>query len=323
MKILAAALVSTMTAAQSVPPAADPLTVSVETADVDRFAVIFNRANGRPTAEQLQRGYLDPGSYGVHVFTPDRIIDARHLAEAVAKRPEFYARAIKTCLPIIKDTTDELRATYLAFHGLFPERPLPRLYLVVGADNSGGTAGPGAQVLGLETLCGLADTPEKLREIVRGFYAHETVHTFQRDPDIEASGGGLLDSVLVEGAADFIATLVTGRQIDPARAAWAAPREAELWRRFESDLAITRGMKWSERKWGTPVAASFDRWIGNYGNAPSGWPIEAGYWIGQRIWQRWYDRQPDKRAALREMLTLTDPAAILAEGRFQEATLSQ
>lgn len=153
--------------AQSIPPAADPLTVTVETADADRFAVVFNSANGRPTAEQLQRGYLDPGSYGVRVFTPDRIIDAHHLAESVAKRPDFYAKAIKTCLPIIKDTTAELRATYLAFQGLFPDRPLPHLYLVVGADNSGGTAGPGAQVLGLETLCGLADTPDKLREIVR------------------------------------------------------------------------------------------------------------------------------------------------------------
>ena len=40
--------------------------------------------------------------------------------------------------------------------------------------------------------------------------------------------------------------------------------------------------------------------------------------MGQRIWQRWYDRQSDKRAALRAILTLADPAAVLAEGRFQE-----
>ena len=313
-----AAFVMTMAPLQSVPPAADPLTASIETADADRFAAIFNSTNGRPTGEQLQKGYLDPGSYGVRVFTPDRIIDAQHLATTVAKRSDFYTRAVKTCLPIIKDTTAELRATYLAFHGLFPDRPLPRLYLVVGADNSGGTAGPGAQVLGLETLCGLADTPEKLREIVRGFYAHETVHTFQSDSSWEASGDSLLRGVLTEGAADFIATLVTGRQMDPARAAWAAPREAELWRQFKADLAITRGVQWRTRRYGTPVAASFDRWIGNYGSAPPGWPVEVGYWMGQRIWQRWYDRQLDKRAALRAMLTLVDPAAVLAEGRFQE-----
>lgn len=318
MPILLATLAALMTAAPAVPAPADPLTVSIETEDADRFATMFNRTNGHPTAEQIQREYLDKGSYGLSVFIPNRIVDAGHLAEAIAKKPEFYAKAIKTCLPVIKDTTADLRATYLAFKGLFPERSLPHLYLVVGADNSGGTAGPGAQVLGFETLCGMAGTPDQLREIVRGFYAHETVHTFQPDPDMEKLGGILLGSALVEGAADFVATLVTGRQINPLRASWAAPREAELWRQFEADLAVTRDAGWSKYKRGTPVAASFRRWIGNYGDAPEGWPSEMGYWMGQRIWQRWYDHQPDKRAALREMLALKNPYAVLAVGRFQE-----
>ena len=320
MKTLIAVISPIMLMAQSAPPALDPLTASIETADVDRFAALSRKTDGRPTAEQLQRSYLDPGSYGVRVFTADRIINAQHLAEAVAKRPDQYAKAISTCLPIVKDTTAELRATYLAFQGLFPDRPLPRLYLVMGAGNSGGTAGPGAQVLGLETLCENADTPDKLREIVRGFYAHETVHTWQGDPDMAKLGGVLAGSVLIEGAADFIATLVTGRQMDPARAAWATPREAELWRQLEIDMATARNAKWSDLKKGTPIATSFGRWVGNYGSAPAGWPSEAGYWMGQRIWQRWYDRQPDKRAALREMLSLPNAAAVLEEGRFVEVS---
>lgn len=191
MKMMLAGLLwitaPSLAVAQTVPPAANPLTVSVETADADRFAAIFSSANGLPTAKQLQLGYLDHGSYSLRIFKPDRIIDARHLADAVAKKPEFFRKAINSCLPISKDTTDELRATYLAFQGLLPGQPLPRI-LVVGADTSGGTAGPGAQVLGLETLCGLADRPEKLREIVRAFYAHEAVHTFQSDPSINGLG---------------------------------------------------------------------------------------------------------------------------------------
>lgn len=298
------------------PTPADPLTVEIETGDADRFAELFERTGGRPSAQQLQRDYLDRGSYGVRVFTPDRIGNAANLAAAISAKPDQYAKAVRTCLPIVKETTAELRATYLALRGLFPERPLPRIYLVVGAGNSGGTAGPGAQVLGLETLCAIADTPDKLRDILRGFYAHETVHVLQGEPDIAKMGGILLGSVLVEGAADFIATLATGRQMDPARAAWAAPREAELWRQFDADLVITRGARWDQFKKGTPVAQSFNRWIANYGNAPKGWPSEAGYWMGQRIWQRWYDRQPDKQAALRAMLDLKEPVAVLAGGRL-------
>jgi hypothetical protein len=298
------------------PPPTDPLTAQIDTGDADRFAALFERTGGRPTAEQLQREYLDRGSYGVKVFTPDRIRDASNLAAKIAAKPDWYTKAIRTCLPVVKETTGELRATYLAFRGLFPERALPRIYLVVGAGNSGGTAGPGAQVLGLETLCRISETPDQLRSILRSFYAHETVHVFQGELDVEKMGNVLLGNVLIEGAADFIATLVTGRQMDPARAAWAAPREAELWRQFEADLVTTRGLRRDQIKPGSPAAESFNRWVENYGSSPKGWPGEAGYWMGQRIWQRWYDRQPDKRAAIRGMLELKDPNAVLAAGRF-------
>lgn len=133
MTILMAAALAVAAEGRRPPPSpADPLTVMIETEDADRFTALFDRTKGRPTAEQLQRDYLDPGSYGVQVFTPDRIQNAANLAAAVAARPEVYAKAIHVCLPIAKETTAELRATYLAFRGLFPDRALPHLYLVLG-----------------------------------------------------------------------------------------------------------------------------------------------------------------------------------------------
>lgn len=86
---------------------------------------------------------------------------------------------MRKCLPIVKQTSAELRATYLALHGLFPDKALLRLYLVVGAGNSCGTAGPGAQVVGLEVLCNGAGTSDALRTLARSFYAHETVHVLE------------------------------------------------------------------------------------------------------------------------------------------------
>lgn len=311
--MLAALLLAAATPAA--PPPVDPLAAEVESADARRFAALWARTGGKPTAEQLQREYLDPGSYGVGVFTPNRIENAANLARAIAANPARYDRAVRECLPIVEAMSGELRATYLAMHGLLPEQKLPHIYLVVGADNSGGTAGPGAQVLGLEVLCRISDTPEKLRDTVRAFFAHETVHVFQGEAMSSDFVGTLLNNVLAEGAADFIATLVTGRQIDPARAAWGRAHEAELWRQFTADLAATRDAG-SEPKRGSPAAIAFHRWIGNAGDPPSGWPSEAGYWIGQRIWERWYAKQPDKHAAIRRMLTLDRTDEVLAAGAF-------
>lgn len=303
----------------SAEPLLDGLTADIETDDADRFAALFARTAGKPTAEQLQREYIAPGSPGLGIFTPHRIVDAQNLATAIAADQEGYSKAISTCLPVIKSTTGELRATYLAFQGLLPEMPLPRIYLVVGANNSGGTAGEGAQVLGLEVLCAIAKDDEDLREIMRTFYAHETVHVLQGAAHADGANV-LLASVLHEGAADFIARIVTGKQPVPARAAWAITREAELWQQFERDLQTLHNVTGDSLKQGTAPWSAFARWIANADNAPTGWPGELGYWIGQRIWERWYEQQPDKRAAIRYMLAPTDLDAVLASGRYPHAT---
>ena len=128
--------------------------------------------------------------------------------------------------------------------------------------------------------------------------------TLARDP--------LLTAILVEGAADFIAQLVTGEEPDTARAAWAAPREADLWRQMQADIALTRQLTdKDDPEEGSPEAKAYARWIGNYSTPPAGWPPELGYWMGLRIWQRYYAAAPDKHAALRAMLAVRDPRAIL------------
>lgn len=216
-------------AVASRPAPVDPLTVTVHTEDAGAFAALFAEMGGQPTAEQLQDGYLDSGSYGIEVFTPNRIVSAQRLAKAVADNPDDYRKAIDTCLPLARQTTADLRSIYLGLHGALPEARLPQIYFVFGADNSGGTAGAGAQVLGLEVLCRGADTPAEFRRMVRHFFAHETVHAIQRDTGGDADEQSLLEDVLVEGAADFIARLVTGEEPDTERAEWARPREANLW----------------------------------------------------------------------------------------------
>lgn len=212
--------VSTFAADPPQPTPADPLTATIHTEDAERFARLFAATNGKPSAEQIQKEYLDDGSYGVAVFTPYRIQNAAHLAEAVASDGPSYDRAIRECLPRLKQYNADLRSIYLAMHGLYPDKPLPQIYVVFGAGNSGGTAGPTAQVLGLEVICKTGgDIPEGLRTTLRRFFAHETVHTFQNYPTGPKTSP-LLANVLTEGGADFIASIVTGETPEPQRANW-------------------------------------------------------------------------------------------------------
>lgn len=286
----------------------DPLAARVELADAQRFAAVFKAAGGAPTAEQLQRGYLDGAGRGVAIFTPGRIVDAARLARQIAGNPRDYAHAIETCLPLAARLDGELRAIYLGLKGLQPKRPLPAFHIVFGAGNSGGTARADAQVIGLEVVCKDVKTADDFRREIRGYMAHETVHTWQNGDD---GTDPLLQSALHEGMADYVAKLVTGASLSAEREQWAQPREAWLWQQFESDRRALAGRSHAEAMRDPALRARYQRWFSNYGSAPQGWPFEAGYWVGMRIAEAYVARAADKRAALEVLIEARDPAAIL------------
>jgi hypothetical protein len=214
----------------------------------------------------------------------------------------------------VKEATADLRAIYLALRGLLPDQPLPQIYVVIGAGNSGGTAGPGAQVIGLEVLCAENPSATAFRMALRRFFAHETVHTFQQDiTGVEKSP--LLGEALIEGAADFIAALVTGEVPEPDRASWASPREEMLWEQFKKDMPVSVASI-QDNPPDTAIAA-VNRWLHNYKSAPSGWPSDAGYWIGMRIWAAYYGAATDKHRAIHDMLKWNDPDLILRQSRYR------
>ncbi|MFC4929266.1 gliding motility protein GldB-related protein [Massilia sp. GCM10023247] len=295
--------------ARAVPAAGvDPLTADIDARDALRFAPLM-QDSALPTADILQRAYLDGAGLGVKIFTPNRIVDAQRLAQAVAARPEHYRYAIRECLPQLPALRSDLRAIYLAYAGLLPERPLPAIKVVFGAGNSGGTANTEAQVIGLEVTCLPGTTPEQFRSTMRDFFAHETVHAWQGERTPQEMADPLLGQSLREGVADYLASLVTGTVPDLDRDAWARQRESWLWQEFQRDrqamLADSESMR-------TPKASPrFRRWLANYGSAPEGWPVEAGYWVGMRIAEAYVARAQDKHAAVRELLELRDPGAIL------------
>jgi hypothetical protein len=284
----------------------EALRTTIQTHDAERFAALFTA--GKISAAELQSGYLNHAGRGVQIFTPHRIQNAANLAQQVARLKADYAHAITTCLPVADSLNAELRAIYLAYSGLLPDLPLPRVYLVFGAGNSGGTAEPDAQVLGLEVLCKVGTTVPQFRATMRRFFAHETVHTWQKPPSGPVPDRLLLYA-LMEGVPDLLSELVTGLEPDPAREAWARHREADIWRRFLEDRAtVQTGDEKRSR-------AAIQRWFANAGqrfeDLPEGWPGELGYWVGRNVARAYLAKVTDQREALLKLISAQDPAEIL------------
>lgn len=273
--------------------------------DAERFAALF--ADGRvPGAPLLKSEYLDRGTPGVAIFTPNRIQNAENLAKAVAGNTAAYRRAISVCLPAARQMQDEASTIIARIGAMLGEPEAATAYVVFGAGNSGGTAGAEGLVLGLEVICFLADSAPAVKQVLRDFIAHEMAHVYQSRAGVKESADDLLHQSMVEGFADFVMERVLegAARTGTERQAYGLAIEAVLWREFKSDVDSRRAKT---------------EWLYVQRMSVPGRPADMGYWIGKRICEAYYAKAGDKRAAMRTLLELRDPKAILAESGYGQA----
>src|SRR5437868_3657784 len=79
-------------------------TPDLQSEDVTRFFQVYEAAGGHPSAEQLDRDYLAPGTQGLHEFAQLRNVTGARIAAAIAANPGTYtgARRCLAVLPAVK-----------------------------------------------------------------------------------------------------------------------------------------------------------------------------------------------------------------------------
>jgi len=284
---LAASLAGGM--AQATPPS--PV---FQFADVERFYAVYDAAHGAPSAAVLQRDYLDQGSPELAYFAKARRVDGARMAAAIAATPEVYrnARSCAARLPMVRD---RVSAGMARLGQLYPQAKFPPVAVLIGRARPVAIGDATGVYVSLEALCAWttpdADEGRRMVQVI----AHEYVHVQQASTG-EDAGETVLKASLVEGAAEFLTELMVGSVSYRHLAPWAAGREAEVERAFQGDM----------RK---PAEGS--AWLYNGIGAPER-PGDLGYWVGYRIVKAYYQHAADKRAAIAEILQMTDAEAFLA-----------
>ncbi|HEU4664123.1 MAG TPA: DUF2268 domain-containing putative Zn-dependent protease [Dokdonella sp.] len=286
--LITLALITAMATARAAPSVA-----VIDTADVDRFYRLYEAAGGHPSAEQLQRDYLDAGSEGLHELARRRRVTGARIADMLEKRPAVYADA-KRCLAVLPRVRERLAAAIAKLATLYPQAHLPPVTIAVGRGKPVGIGSPVSGVqIGLEALCATDWLNPDVEERFVTVIAHEYAHTQQAAALVDKEHPTVLEASLVEGAAEFVAELVAGHAS------------------YSYFPSLTRGR---ERAIETAFAADIDKtdlsdWL--YNSKPDE-PADLGYWVGYRIVKAYYRLAPDKRIALREIFAMTDAYAFLA-----------
>jgi hypothetical protein len=269
--------------------------VEIQTEDVARFYQVYDAAGGHPTAEQLQRDYLDRGTAGLHHLIKARNVTAERIAQAIASRPELYTDA-RTCMAALPRVRERLDRAFRKLVALYPEAQKPPVTIGVGRGRPVAISGPGDGVqIGLEAMCSPVGRFLNPNVDDRFVYviAHEYIHS-QQDPRLANDAQPtVLERSLLEGAAEFMGEMISGDVGYGAFRASTKGREKEIETRFTADLDKTDLSDWLDNT--TPEKLG-----------------DLGYFVGYRIVKSYYQHAPDKRRAIREIIRMDDPHAFMA-----------
>ena len=270
----------------------------IHTDDVDLFYKVYDAADGHPTAEQLQRDYLDAGSEGLHNLAKLRNVSGVRIADTLSKHPELYVKA-RGCTAALPRVRERVEVALRNLVRLYPQARTPPVTIAVGRGKPVGVGSPvtGLQI-GLEALCSAEWMNPNVEDRFVHVIAHEYAHVQQVRELVDDEYPTVLGRSLIEGAAEFVAALTSGKTGYAHFDALTKGREREIETAFVADVDQTE----------------LSRWVDNSTMEKGN---DLGYWVGYRICKAYYRRATDKRQALREILELSDPHAFLAKSGWQ------
>lgn len=275
---------------------ASPKGIEIRTEDVTRFYQVYEAADGHPSAEQLQHGYLDPGTPGLHHLAKVRNVTADRIAQAIETHPQLYTDA-KACIDVLPRVRERLNADFRKLLILYAEAEKPPVTIVVGRGRPLAISGPGDGVqIGIEAMCSpiaRALNPNVDDRFIH-VIAHEYVHTQQTSKLADDDHPTVLERSLLEGTAEFIGEMISGDVAYGMFRASTKGHEKEIETKFAADVDKT----------------DLSAWIDNTTPEKLG---DLGYWVGYRISKSYYQQAPNKPAAIREIIQMNDPHAFLTK----------
>lgn len=295
MRFIAAALGALSMAAPGTAENSPPR-VQIVTSDVERFYALYDDPALAADPDALAVRYLADASPGLEEFMVMRRITPERVAKALREKPQLFADA-RGCAATLGNVRGRLTAAADRLAALYPQAIFPPITIAISRGTPVAAANGKGLYVSLEALCAAkffeADDEDRFVHVI----AHEYVHAQQPLAQVESESDTVLHAALVEGAAEFVAEQISDSVAYTHLHRWAAGREKDVETAF---LAEKDGK------------ANDSRWVYNQlGSAD--WPGDLGYWVGYRVAKAYYQRSPDKQAAIKAIIEMKDPAAFLAE----------
>ncbi len=282
---------------------------TLEMRSMDQFWPYFEEAKANPdSAKQYLKNYILLGPPEIRDYYAIRYYNLENMfGQMINGSPKYYSY-LKEYLK--KQSVDGLKQqTELAmqtFKTLYPNAVFPKVYMVPGLLNSGGTASEmglfiGGDMYGRSDGMPVIELNDWQKEAIMEMkmlpqlIIHELMH-FQQNYGDKVNRDKVLYKIIEEGVCDFLVELSTGIPIQSAQLDYLNSPE-----NFELITIDLQQELFSE---------DLSNWLYNGGSIEDR-PHDLGYALGYLISKSYYQNAVNKKEALENLLTTNDMRSIL------------
>jgi hypothetical protein len=289
----------------------DPLQTKISDLDVRNFwkADAMVQKDTANASAIYKKYYFDPGSNALQDYYAYKIGDINSFAWMHLRRSKFYKSIRQSSLQAVKYKS-QILSSFVAFKKLYPEALFPDIHFVIGKLYSAGTSTGSGLIIGIDQRCKTITTNtseltvwEKNNvsdlETIPYTVAHELVHYEQGKM---ASDTTLLKEAVIEGMADFIGKLISGKTTIERLFLYAKGKEKIIWENFKKEMYLNRAYNW----------------IANSDQETADKPADLGYWVGYQICEAYNEETKNKKQAIYDMLHIQDYKKFLEAGKLDE-----
>ncbi|MGB3607602.1 MAG: DUF2268 domain-containing putative Zn-dependent protease [Psychroserpens sp.] len=285
----------------------------IETSAMQEFWSYLDRAQSDTThAKTILKEFIFDGPKELRDYYTIRYANLDNMKfQMIDKTPEYYAH-LKTQFQAdsIKAMKTQIKGWMKNFKTLYAEAVFPKVYVVPGLLNSGGTASEMGMFIGGD-MFGKSKTMriDGMTEWQQGAIAeldglpklviHELMH-FQQNYGDQTNDQNVLGSIFMEGVCDFMVELATGIKFETESTTFLEhPEHMQL---VSDDFLIDR------------YTTDFSKWL--YNGDIEDRPYDLGYTLGYLISKSYYEHHANKTEAIYDLLNTDDYTSIYKNSDF-------
>ena len=264
--------------------------------DLNHFwtAVHISGEEKIPLEAVLEREYFGRASSALAQYSSWSGVTAQSLAATYRVHTAYFQTLLER--PDQLEPLFDLQPLFARLETLLPDAISASVHLLMGDFSCAGTVGPGSILLGLEFL-----PAENVRHLappgallldadqLPAVLAHESIHVQQleRFPDLAAEIPRLtlLQLALLEGAAEYLGSVLSGQQVNREVHSYGVSHTEELWPLF----------------WAQADATDWDDWFYRV-PAWQGWPGNLGYFMGYELCRIYHERHASEQTVIADIV---------------------